>query len=379
MNFSVFIPPRSTDLPPAGGVLGPSPEHFFVEEIPAYPLSGKGEHVFVFVEKVGLNTTDVARRIADAAGQKARDVGYAGMKDKNAVTRQWFSVCTKAENAEAWDLGEGARVLSATRHDNKLRTGHLIGNRFTLTFVSAGLGAPQRATALAAHLSESGLPNYFGPQRFGFEGRNLSKALGWLKEQSHETERTEDDGRRRNRKRPRKDRQRFDNKLLPSVIQSEFFNRYVHARLLRPEILLPGEVVRLDGTGKCFVVQDLNHETPRRLSGDLHLTGPMPGPKTLQAEAEALDLEHTVLRSLELTEKDLTVLGLHAPGTRRDLLIRPENLTVSPGEKPEEYCLSFSLPAGGYATNIAYELTGGDWNNPRPQESAQAELPSALD
>lgn len=367
MSLTPFVPPRSTDLPACGGVIGPSPAHFVVEEIPAYPLSGQGEHLFLLVEKTGLNTADVARRIADKIGAKARDVGFAGMKDKNAVTRQWFSICTKAD-AASWDLGEGTQVLEVTRHDNKLRTGHLIGNRFTLTLVNAPPSALAGAEAIAARLKESGLPNYFGPQRFGIGGRNLSSAVDWLRQEMSGPAPREERARRK--KSRRGDQQRFENKLFPSVLQSEFFNRYTHARLAREEPLLSGEVVRLNGAGKCFVVKDLNVETPRKVSGDLHLTGPMPGPKTLKAEEDALALELQIWESLGLEDGALEVLGRSAPGTRRDLLVHPEALTVKDGLEPGQYCLSFSLPAGGYATNVAFEFTGGDWNQPRPEKSA---------
>jgi tRNA pseudouridine13 synthase len=361
-HLSPFSPPRFCPLPTCGGLIGPDPEHFIVEEIPAYPLVGSGEHVFLWVEKVGRNTEDVKKLIARAAGVRESEVGYAGMKDKNAVTRQWFSVCTKAEDAGSWDIGEGARVLSVTRHQNKLRTGHLIGNRFHITLVDVPENGPARAAEILAFLQAEGLPNYFGPQRFGREGRNLAQALAWVERGSRGTRAAPSPESPRSRKRHKG--KRFENKLLPSVLQSEIFNRYVAARLARETPLLMGEVVRLDGTGKSFVVEDPAAELPRYQAKDLHRTGPMVGPKGLQAHSEARALEEGVCAELGLTEEDLTYLGSQCPGTRRDLMIYPEGWALKV-EAPDRFVLSFSLPAGAYATQVIREFTGADFETPR--------------
>lgn len=341
-----FVPPRFLAGDPCGGRIGSAPSDFRVEEIPAYPLSGEGEHLFLWVEKTGLNTPEVAQRIARAAGLRERDVGYAGMKDRNAVTRQWFSICCKDENAAAWDLGDDARVLEASRHKNKLRTGHLTGNRFRITVVDVPSGSEERVREIEAELRLRGLPNYFGAQRFGRGGRNLSEALAWL-----------NGGDRRGK------RARFANKLLPSVLQAEVFNRYAAARLADPAALIEGEVVRLEGSASGFVVEDVAAELPRLEAGQIHRTGPLPGPKARAAEAAALALEERILEEVGLTEEFRATLGKHAPGTRRDLLVRPEHLEadLSLGS----LVLEFSLPAGAYATQVVREFCGTDWARPR--------------
>lgn len=372
MNTSVelFCPPRACSLEPLGGVIGPLPEDFQVEEIPAYPLSGEGEHVFLWVEKRSLTTPELAKRVAREAGVRERDVGYAGMKDKNAVTRQWLSVVSKDPDASAWSLGEGATILEATRHNNKLRTGHLIGNHFRITLVSSAPFDVGRAERIRTFLEEKGLPNYFGPQRFGHQGRNLENALSWLSE-SVKVEAdasapavTSEPRRRRDR---RKRGGAFENKLLPSVVQSEIFNRYVAARLARDEPLLSGEVVRLRGTGSHFIVENVEQELPRLRSGDLLLTGPMIGPKGLQAMREAKELEESILVQLGIDEKTLGILGRHAPGARRDLAIFPENLTVNLASS-ERLVVSFSLPSGAYATQLLREFTGSPFLEPRGEQ-----------
>lgn len=340
-TVSLHQPPVAyPDLPPIGGKVGSAPEDFVVDEVPLYAASGKGEHQYLHVQKRLLTTPDLLRRIARAAGVHERDIGHAGMKDKHAVTTQWVSVQSKQELTPALELGPEAQVLAVTRHDNKLRTGHLLGNRFTITLAGVHADALERANAIAERLRQDGLPNYFGVQRFGHGGRNVPDALRFL----------ERGGRSRNR---------FEQKLLPSVVQSELFNRYLTARLaLGARQLILGEVVRLEGAGAMFRVEDVAQEQPRLAARDLHLTGPMLGPKMRPASDDALALEQRVTGELGLDEAMLGTLGRQAPGARRDLFA-PLDLTleaVTGGAEPA-LRLSFTLPAGGYATEVLRQLT----------------------
>lgn len=340
--ISVHQPPVAfPDLPPVGGKVGPEPEDFLVDELPAYAASGKGEHQYVQVQKRLLTTPELVRRLAKACGVNERDVGYAGLKDKFAVTTQWLSLATKTVISEEMPLGEGVKILAVTRHDNKLRTGHLLGNRFTITLVGVHESAFERAQQIAVGLRGEGLPNYFGAQRFGHAGRNLPDALSWLAR----------GGRGRNR---------FEQKLFPSVVQSELFNRYLSARLaLGARQLIAGEVVRLEGAGAMFRVDDVEKEQPRFAARDLHLTGPMIGPKMRPAAADALALEQRLTSELGLSEAMLGALGREAPGTRRDLFAPLPDLqieAVSDRAQPA-LRLSFTLPAGGYATEVLRQLT----------------------
>jgi len=365
---SPFEPPRFVPQPAIGGHIGPEPQHFIVDEIPAYPLSGEGEHLFLKIQKTGLNTIDVVKRIARSSGIRDRDIGYAGMKDKQAITTQWFSLTAKDEDVDDWDLGEGVTILERTRHRNKLRTGHLIGNRFAITLVGVPEGAETQAKEIAGVLKEKGLPNYFGPQRFGRDGKNLEQALAWLQNEiggaPSEEQAPPEEERKKSRRRKKGRGGRFENKMFPSVIQSEIFNRYAAKRLGMSEPLLLGEIVRLDQAAKCFVVEDLEKELPRRLEGDLHLTGPMPGPKTLQALNNALSIEESIFEDLALDQELRTALEKSAPGARRDLVLYPENLEIS-SSKNGELTLSFSLPAGAYATQLVREFSGASWMTPR--------------
>jgi tRNA pseudouridine13 synthase len=341
-SIALHEPPVAyPDLPPVGGKIGPDPEDFMVDEVPAYAASGKGEHQYVQVQKRLLTTPELVRRLAKAVGMNERDVGYAGLKDKYAVTTQWLSLATKTAISPDLALGEGVKILAVTRHDNKLRTGHLLGNRFTITLTGVHEQAYERAEQIAARLRHEGLPNYFGAQRFGHAGRNLPDALSWLAR----------GGRGRNR---------FEQKLFPSVVQSELFNRYLSARVaLGTSQLITGEVVRLEGAGAMFRVDDLEKEQPRFAARDLHLTGPMLGPKMRPASAEALALEQRITSELGLDEPMLGALGREAPGTRRDLFAPLPDLVLEPvTDRPEPALrLSFTLPAGGYATEVLRQLT----------------------
>lgn len=353
-------PPRfHADLTPAGGKLGPLPEDFIVDEIALYPPSGTGAHLFVRMRKRGWTTQSMVAVVARAAGVDARDIGTAGMKDKHAVTSQWMSLPAAARPPQEWHLPDGLAVLEHALHDNKLRTGHQRGNRFDLRLVELDTSAQERARTLCDRISEAGLGNYFGAQRFGIQGANLAKALRWLEALAR------DDSEPRNRERGRRgrgrSRSRFDDKLYPSVLQSEVFNRYVTLRREQGlDRLLRGEVLRLRGSQSLFVVTDPDAELPRLLAGDVCLTGPLPGPKMRAAELEAAELERQVLSELPLDEADWMRLGRYAPGTRRDVVMHPEGLELVPVDE-HSLRIRFGLPSGGYATQLIRELTAGPW------------------
>src|SRR6185436_11128899 len=190
----------------------PSPDRFVVEELPAYPPAGEGAHTFLLLEKRGLTTFDAINQVAAAFGVAARDIGYAGMKDKQATTRQWVSVPgLDPERARAW-TGNGVRVLEAARHPHKLRLGHLRGNRFEV--VLTGTASDDDVAALRARfdaLGAHGVPNRYGEQRFGADAANTARGLALLR-----GERQERDKRKR--------------KLMLSALQSAVFNRALELR-----------------------------------------------------------------------------------------------------------------------------------------------------
>ena len=325
---------------PIAAMIGPTPEDFVVDEIPLYPQSGAGEHVYVRIEKRGYTTPAMVRAVTRAASVDERDVGYAGLKDKHAVTSQWLSLPSKARPPGEWQLPEGIRVVEHTRHSNKLRTGHLLGNRFRITLVTSDLAALEKAAPVAEQLRARGLFNYYGGQRFGRRGDGLRQALVWLREGAK-----------------LHGMPRFLTKLYPSVIQAEVFNRYFSARrALGLERLLLGEVVRLNNAGAMFSVEDTGREGPRLASGDIHLTGPIFGPKARPTSADAAALELAQLERLGISPEDREKLARLAPGTRRDLIAPVTDLELRWADVGRLE-LAFSLPSGSYATEVIRQFT----------------------
>jgi len=332
----------SADLPGIGGQIGPNPEDFVVEEMSAYEPSGAGEHLYVRVKKTSLTTPECIGIIARASGVREREIGSAGMKDKHAVTTQWLSLPARGTPApETWKLPSTIEIVQVSKHNNKLRTGHLSKNTFRIRLVGVDADAAPKAQAITTHISKQGLLNYFGTQRFGRQGNNWNAALRWI------TGNPERAG-------------RFHKKLYPSVIQSEIFNRYLTQRYgLGLGHLLQGEVVRL-GTGhSLFCVQDLAAEQARYTAGELHLMGPIVGPKMKRAEADALALEQRIINEVDLSDEILQKLGEFGPGTRRDLIVFPESLSIeaTAPPSPNAIILTFSLPPGSYATQLIGEYT----------------------
>ncbi|HEX7668755.1 MAG TPA: tRNA pseudouridine(13) synthase TruD [Polyangiaceae bacterium] len=365
------IPPIATsDLPGVGGAIGPAEEDFVVDELPLYAASGEGEHLYVRIQKRGLTTRDAVRALADAANVPVNEVGTAGMKDKHAVTTQWVSLPARRAGArESWkELPESLSIVETSRHGNKLRTGHLAGNRFRIRITGITGDSLARATAILDRIRERGVPNYFGAQRFGRDGEGLSTALEWLRGEAGVG--------------PRRRAQAFERKLYTSVVQAEVFNRYLTARIARGlSEPLPGEVVRLEGSGSLFVVEDTAREMPRWAARDIHPTGPVAGPKMRAAREEPLAMEEEALAALGLDERMRTALGRHGDGTRRDLLLWPKEMTVEESGT-DALTVQLVLPSGSYATVLVRELTRetffrGDQPDARPgPEVAPVALPT---
>jgi tRNA pseudouridine13 synthase len=258
-----------SELPSA--VIRRSPEDFVVDEIPAYGASGKGEHLFITFEKRGLTTIDAVRALAQALDVDPRAAGHAGMKDRHAVTTQTasfgFPMARDAEAAVATIAVPGVRVIAAARHDNKLKPGHLVGNRFTITLRDVPAGAAEGVRAALLAIGRTGVPNAFGPQRFGRDGDNPERALAWLA------------GRERG---PRDRRQQ---QLLFSALQSLLFNRVLDRRVAGGTwgAVLPGDLAKKLDTGGLFDVPlegpELDEARARAEAGAIAATGPMFGAK----------------------------------------------------------------------------------------------------
>lgn len=338
--------------PPLAGSIGPEPRDFRVDEIPLYAPSGEGEHLYLHIQKECLNSEDVARAIAKAAGVSGRDVGYAGMKDRHAVTTQWFSVVSK-DDPTTWTLPEGATLLAHARHGNKLRTGHLEANTFHIRLIDVDDG--DALMERAQILQREGVLNGFDAQRFGRGGRNLSKAIHWAEGHMRRT-------------------QPFERKLFASVIQSEVFNRVLKARADADQLhVLSGDVMRLDGSRSVFPADDVPATQQRLIEGDVHLTGPMFGPKAPKPLHEAAAIEDACLAALQLSDDAIQRLGSNGAGTRRDLVVYLPDLTVT-REDAHTYVCRFTLKSGSYATNVIRHLLRQPWSVSGDTRGAASEV-----
>ncbi|HET6305270.1 MAG TPA: tRNA pseudouridine(13) synthase TruD [Myxococcota bacterium] len=313
------------------------PEDFAVEEIPLYAPTGEGEHTFVWIEKRLRTTEEASRDLARAAGVAPRDVGYAGRKDRFAVARQTLSVPgLDPERALGLSL-PGVRVLAAARHPHKLRTAQLRGNRFALRLreLDAGLAALEAALA---ELAREGLPNRFGEQRYGSDGRNAERGRDVLL----------------GRTRPR---DRREARFLVSALQAAIFDE-VLARRPRPlRRLEGGDVAVVHASGGLFVVDDAAREQARADAFEISATGPIvggreraPGGGVARREAEAL-----ARFGLDAAALGAPPRGLRLRGARRALRVRPAEIAVEPGG-PREAWLRCVLPPGSYASVLLAEL-----------------------
>jgi tRNA pseudouridine13 synthase len=326
-----------------------SPEDFVVDEIAAYEPGGKGEHVYVCFRKRGLTTLDAVRLLAERMGVSPRDVGTAGLKDRHAVTTQWASfllpIKREMPTPEALSSPDGSLVvLRVERHDNKLKTGHLRGNRFRL--VLREVSADDQATLLAAfeRIGREGLPNWFGEQRFGRAGDNVEVALSWM----------------RGTTRPPRDPK--IKRLQYSAVQSALFHRVLQRRVDEGTWLraIPGDVLQKTETGGLFNSVDPLVDQPRLDAREVVTTGPMFGEKMRAAEGDALTLELTALADSGIDPALFATWSRLGEGTRRPLALFPTEMVARrplPDEDPCSMVVEFVLPKGAYATSVLAEAS----------------------
>jgi len=315
------------------------PEDFTVEEVPAYEPSGEGGHTFVWVEKRGLGTEEVARFLAREAGVPPRDVGYAGRKDRWAVTRQWLSV-PGLEPAAALRLRrEGLEVLEARRHPHKLRTGHLRGNRFELVVRGVTDELAARARAGLQRAAESGFPNRFGAQRFGRDGRNAEAGRALLTGE-------------------RRARDRREARFLVSALQASVFNEALRRRELALDCVELGDVAVVHASGGLFEVEDPAREAPRARAFEISATGPVFGSRVREPSGPPAAREAAALAACGVPppERWRPPRGLRLRGARRPLRARADAARLE--READALHLAFRLPAGAYATVLLEELLG---------------------
>lgn len=336
--------------PGTGGVLRQVPEDFVVQEVPLYPLAGEGEYVFVEIRKTGHTTAHVVRMLAQQLGIRERDIGVAGLKDRHAVTTQWLSLPAKAERGLPGLSIDGVEVMQVTRHTNKLAMGHLRGNRFVIR-VRGAAGQGDSARPVLAALEAQGVPNYFGPQRFGLGGVNAEEGLRVLRGESH-------------LKDPRVRR------FLTSSVQSMIFNRFLSLRLERGLYagLLRGDMAKKHDTGGVFQVEDAAAESLRAGRGELSATGTLFGRKVRPLTHEAGELEAEALAAFGLSSQAFA----SRRGDRRLTRVFLEDGDVT--DMDDGYCVAFTLPRGSFATSVLREIMKTDVDTLAPVVSEDEAL-----
>ena len=393
----------TSDFPGIGGVIKQRAEDFFVQEIPLYEPSGQGEHVYCEIQKINLTTFDAINRIARALNISSRDIGYAGLKDARAITRQILSIQgASEEQVKSLNLAD-IQVLWAARHGNKLRMGHLRANRFAVKIREVEPTDVVKIRPALDVLQKRGMPNYFGEQRFGYRHNNhqLGAALirgddeGVLKLLLGSPDQSLDDaqsmGARKAYERgeleqamhlwPR--RAGLERRVLArliksgkaavavrvideklrrlwvSALQSELFNQVLGRRIQSIDRIMQGDLAWKHENGAVFRVEDAAAEQPRCEAFEISPTGPLVGYRMTMPEGEPLRIEQEVLAEHQLTPEAFRVEGRHkVKGARRPLRVRPEDVEIAGGvdEFGAQITVAFTLPAGSFATVLLEEL-----------------------
>ncbi len=360
------VPLLTEAMAGTGGLIKVEPEDFCVEEVPSYEPCGQGPHLYLWVEKTNLPAEVALRRLGQRFECRPGDVGQAGIKDTRARSRQWFSVVDEAGrwSAEAdpaeMDLGPGLRVLRVSRHGNRLKTGHLRGNSFDVLVREAHPEGLERAVRIMAEIQARGLPNFYGPQRFGRDGGNVTTGLALL---------------RGERGAGRAAHDRFVKRLVISAVQSHVFNRVLAHRMavgLLHTVLEGDRMVRLDSGGR-FEVQDPAAEQERFDRREVVHTAPMPGHRIGWAGGAAGQMEREGAAGLGIEPGDFKRFGKLALGARRESLIFPADISVEADS--DGVRVRFLLPRGAYATTVLGELM----KSPTASLEASSEIDEVLE
>ncbi len=334
---------------------------FVVEEVPLYEFSGSGEHLILKIRKKDMTTWKLVQKISEITGSKTKDIGYAGLKDKDGITTQYISIYKKYEDKIDLIEDNDIKIISTTYHNNKIRIGHLKGNKFYIKFKKVSLIDAQKIENAIKIIAKNGLPNYFGYQRFGTEGNNYQIGKELLFGKTHI-----------------KNRKKRD--FFISAYQSHIFNLWLSKRVeiskmcesfnakelesvliynatLIKELkkqpnffkILPGDILHHYPHGKAFECIELDNEVERFNKKDITVTGILPGNKTKRATGEAGIIEKEFLSECEEVISKMN-------GSRRFAWIFPEILGYKYKKEEAWYELSFFLPKGSYATVLVEEI-----------------------
>ncbi len=338
--------PTAYGVPPVRGRLRAAPEDFVVNEVLGFEPDGTGSHVLLVIEKRDANTGWVAAQLARLARVPARDIGTSGLKDRNAVTTQAFTLPWPAHVPLEKCLeyaGEGWRVLSAARHGRKLRAGSHRANRFTLR-VRDVEGDRDALLARLEAIRHRGVPDYFGPQRFGRDGGNLARARAWAAGNDAP-------------------RERSARGFALSAARSALFNAVLAARVRRGDWdrLLPGEAVMLDGRRSFFRADAIDAALVQRCETmDVHPSGPLWGRGDSPAQDEALAVEAAVVSGEQQLCALLAAEGLEHERRPLRLPVRELRWTL----ERNDLGLEFELGRGAFATAVLHEIVQDAWAAP---------------
>jgi len=389
----------TAELPGIGGSYKEIPTDFEVEEIPLYPCCGSGEHLYLWIEKSGISTSELISRLARGLHLKENVIGYAGLKDSRALTRQWLSIpAAKEPQLDNLRLNN-ARILDIQRHTNKLRLGHLAGNRFSICLRQLSTNAVAQTEAILAKLHQCGVPNRFGEQRYGILGNSAvlghlllsgdyeefcrellgdpqkinhpgwkKAALAYRQQQlelaikalpgaMHLEQRLLRDlvqGKTQEQAVHRLPKQRL--RFFLSALQSRYFDQLLDTRIAALGELKDGDIAYKHVNGACFLVESAELEQPRADSFEISPTAPLFGHKVILAAGEPGKAETDLLESAGLTLNNWKLApGLAMPGERRPLRVALE-LPKIVSAMNDSLTLEFALPKGSYATSVLTEL-----------------------
>lgn len=350
MSAAQFLDvPLAYGTPVGRAHLRSQPEDFQVEEWLGFEADGEGDHLLLQVRKRSANTVWVAKQLARLAGVHPREIGYAGLKDRDAIAVQSFTVPVRSKIGEQWvgTAGEGFEVIAATRHRRKLKRGALRGNGFTIV-LREYRGERETLDARLQRIAREGVPNYFGPQRFGRNGHNIAAALRWFESNQ-----------------PPHDR--FERSFAISAARSALFNAVLAQRVREGtwNQVLAGDLANLDGSGSVFAVEQPDEVLEQRSRIlDIHPSGPLwHGEST--AKATVFEFEQRIAAEHAALAGGLAQVGLEAE--RRALRTRVSDLSWSVTKGPNSLdteasldgdivTLRFRLGRGAFATAVLHEL-----------------------
>jgi tRNA pseudouridine13 synthase len=418
------LPYLTRDFAGIGGTIKNRPEDFFVQEIPIYEPSGEGEHVYAEIQKINLTTFDAVNRIADELRISSRDIGYGGLKDAKAITRQIISIPGTTEAAVMGLKFPDLTILWAARHGNKMRLGHLKANRFAIKIRDVSPTDVIKLRPVMAQLQKHGMPNFFGEQRFGRRGNNDKLGAAYLRG-DHKgvlslllgTPLPEDD-RETARARAAFDLHELDKamtiyprrhgmerrvlhrlvkthrpssavwtinegirRLWVSALQSRVFNEVVARRIESIDRLMDGDFAYKHENGACFLVENAAAEQSRADTFEISATGPLLGYRMSMPEGEPMRIEQEIFAEHGLAAGDFKQSGsLRVKGERRPVRAQPTDVELAAGvdEHGPHITVAFTLPAGCFATVLMRELMKVD-ETPAKDAADEREVENSAD